>query len=243
MALPFFYAPTVTAQDDHYTLEEESSRHAIQVLRMRLGDQLQLTNGLGGLFVAEIIDDHKKRCAVSITSFSQQPGPVPEIAVGISLLKNTHRFEWFLEKATEIGITEIIPVLCQRTEKQHFRLDRMKNILVTAILQSQQSWLPKLQEPQPIEKIIREKEAGIKLIAHCGEGDKQDLRFLPSTQSSKILILIGPEGDFSAKEIELAITQDFKPVSLGNTRLRTETAGMVAVALLRNSVAPSSILL
>jgi 16S rRNA (uracil1498-N3)-methyltransferase len=236
MALPFFHAPTLTARDDRYTLDEENSKHAIQVLRMRQGDRLQLTNGTGGLFVAEIIDDHKKSCEVRITSFKQQTISFPEIVVGISLLKNTHRFEWFLEKATEIGVTEIIPLLCQRTEKQHFRLDRMRNMLVSALLQSQQTWLPKLQEPQPMEKIIRETAADIKLIAHCGEGEKQDLGRYRINTSPKSLILIGPEGDFSNPEVELALEHDFKPVSLGQTRLRTETAGMVAVTLLRNSL-------
>ncbi len=236
MALSFFYAPTLTARDVHYTLEEESSKHAIQVLRMRQGDLLQLTNGMGGLFVAEIIDSHKKRCEVRITSFNQQAIPLPEIVIGMSLLKNTHRFEWFLEKATEIGVTEIIPLLCQRTEKQHFRLDRMKNMLTTALLQSQQTWLPKLQEPQPIEKIMSETRPGFKLIAHCGEGEKQALGLFRNNNFSKTLILIGPEGDFTKTEIELALQQNFKSVSLGQTRLRTETAGMVAVSLLRNGL-------
>jgi 16S rRNA (uracil1498-N3)-methyltransferase len=236
MTLPFFYAPAITAQNDRYTLEEESSKHAIQVLRMRQGDCLQLTDGTGGLFAAEIIDDHKKRCEVRIKSFNQTSIPRPEIIIGISLLKNTHRFEWFLEKATEIGISEIIPLLCERTERQYLRVDRMKNMLISALLQSQQTWLPKLPEPQPVEKIIMETRADVKLIAHCGEGEKQFLGRAITHISSKTLILIGPEGDFSLKEIELALQQNFKPVSLGQTRLRTETAGMVAVALLRNSL-------
>jgi 16S rRNA (uracil1498-N3)-methyltransferase len=149
-------------------------------------------------------------------------------------VKNAHRFEWLLEKATEIGVNEIIPLLCSRTEKQHFRHDRMNSILVSAMLQSRQTWLPLLHEPVKYASFIRscKDETGLqKFIAHCGEDDrKQPLSsYRPFSES---VILIGPEGDFTVDEVELALKNEFLPVSLANTRLRTETAGVVAVTLL-----------
>jgi 16S rRNA (uracil1498-N3)-methyltransferase len=146
------------------------------------------------------------------------------------LIKNTNRFEWFLEKATEIGVSEIIPIICERTEKQNFRHDRMKNILISAMLQSQQAWLPILHEPIKFLEVVKNSSQQNKYIAHCSEEEKKELSNETSRKSS--IILIGPEGDFTKNEIELAIENKFVPVTLGDTRLRTETAGMVAAVLL-----------
>lgn len=233
MALPFFYAAAINSSDTRYTMDEEASKHVVQVLRMREGQALQLTNGVGNLFTAEIASGHKKHCEVIITGSHFDPAPVHKITIAISLLKNTSRFEWFLEKVTEIGITEIIPLICQRTEKERFRRDRMQQILVSAMLQSQQAWLPRLHEPVQVEKIIKESTAAIKLIAHCIDGEKQSLLNYKANTLSDSIILIGPEGDFSPPEIDLAIQHHFKPVTLGETRLRTETAGMVAAVMLK----------
>jgi 16S rRNA (uracil1498-N3)-methyltransferase len=230
MAPPFFYAETISAANSRYTLDEENSKHVVQVLRMRTGQPLLLTNGAGGLFEAQIIHDHKKHCEVLITSFSQAPPPTQTTTIAISLLKNAARFEWFLEKATEMGITEIIPLLCQHTEKQRFRIDRMKNIMISALLQSRQSWLPVLHEPQPVEKIIRSSTNAVKWIAHCAEGKKERVA---GHLFSDSLLLIGPEGDFSAAEIELALQHQFSAVTLGVTRLRTETAGVAGAVLMK----------
>src|SRR6185295_12899984 len=155
------------------------------------------------------------------------------ITIAISLLKNTNRFEWFLEKATEIGVSEIIPLICERTEKQKFRYDRMKGICISAILQSQQTWLPILNEPKQFDDIvIQQFDQQQKFIAHCDESSvKKQLSTLQSFNSS--IIFIGPEGDFTKDEIKLALENNFVPVSLGETRLRTETAGIVAASLLR----------
>jgi 16S rRNA (uracil1498-N3)-methyltransferase len=236
MALPFFYAEAINTSHTRYTLEEDTSKHVIQVLRMKPGEALQLTNGSGDLFTAEIATDHKRHCEVVVTACYHQPARSRKVAIGISLLKNTSRFEWFLEKATEIGVTDIFPLLCQRTEKQRFRQDRMQHILVSALLQSQQTWLPHLHEPIRVEKLIKENTAEIKFIAHCIEGEKQSLLTDKTASDRSNLILIGPEGDFSPQEIDLALQHQFKPVTLGETRLRTETAGIVAATLLKLGV-------
>lgn len=236
MSLPIFYIESAASVNDIITLPEEASKHIIQVLRKQIGEQVQLTDGLGNLLTAEIINDHKKKCGVRITQGQYTPAPERHITVAISLLKNASRFEWFLEKATEIGVQSIIPLLCERTEREHFRYDRMQNILVSAMLQSQQSWLPVLHQPMGFEQLFRQEEViktAQKFIAHCMEDDRRQLQqeAVP-TQPSQI-ILIGPEGDFTGTEVSLALQHQFVPITLGNNRLRTETAGVVAATLLK----------
>jgi len=149
-------------------------------------------------------------------------------------LKNSNRFEWFLEKATEIGINEIIPLICERTEKQKFRYDRMKGICTSAMLQSQQVWLPILHEPRPFNHLtIEQFKQSQKFIAHCIEEKKRNLSDLVNDSLPSQIILIGPEGDFTPDEIQLALQNHFIAVSLGETRLRAETAGVVAATILR----------
>jgi 16S rRNA (uracil1498-N3)-methyltransferase len=231
---PFFYKEDLVADAQHVTLDEDTSKHIVQVLRMKSGERLQLTDGKGNLYTAAITENHKKKTVVQIESHSYSQPPSQKVTIAISLLKNTARFEWFLEKATEIGVTEIIPLLCHRTEKEHFRYDRMKNILVSAMLQSQQVWMPELHEPVRFEDLInREFDNTNKLIAHCEEDNKQSISNYKMAGSFNSLLLIGPTGDFTKEEIALAKQQDFKPVTLGATRLRTETAGIVAAALLK----------
>ena len=238
MPLPFFYTDEIKTSATQFVLNEETSRHVVQVLRMQHGEHLLLTDGNGNLFNAEIIDDSRKKCAVKILSVSTQPPPTKKNTVAISLVKNSTRFEWFIEKATEIGINEIVPLLCMRTEKQHFRRDRMKSILTSSMLQSQQSWLPQLHEPVKYNeylKYVKESTDVQKFIAHCEEeNSKEQLANSILTNSTARLILIGPEGDFTKEEIAGALQNNFLPVSLGNTRLRTETAGVVAATLLCN---------
>jgi 16S rRNA (uracil1498-N3)-methyltransferase len=234
MALPFFYKEDIDVTTTTVVLDEDTSKHIVQVLRMKNGEKLQLTNGKGALFTCEITDDNRKKCAVRIlTTINHQPSTI-NVAIAISLIKNNTRFEWFLEKATEIGVTEIIPVICERTEKTAFKFDRMKSILISAMLQSQQVWLPVLHEPTKFTSFVDQSKDGQKFIAHCeDENNKQPLtNKLLSNLNSK-LILIGPEGDFTTNEIEEAIKNKFVPVALGNTRLRTETAGVVAATLLK----------
>jgi 16S rRNA (uracil1498-N3)-methyltransferase len=232
MSLPFFYEQLISGLHSHFTLSEETSKHCIQVLRMKTGAGLQLTDGLGNLYKASLLSEDKKRSVVLIEEHKVIPLPEKKTSIAISLLKNASRFEWFLEKATEIGITEIQPLISQRTEHTRFRTDRMKGILIAAMLQSQQTWLPILHEPMALTDCIKESVWLQKLVAHCEEDAKQlikDLGPSPETQ-----ILIGPEGDFTPEEIQLALNHQYLPVSLGDTRLRAETAGVVASALLVN---------
>lgn len=229
MDLPIFFIETF--QQQHIlTLNEETSRHIVQVLRMKPREKLQLTDGAGNLLTAEILDDHKKKCTVQIVTSEVVPKKKEEICIAISLLKNAGRFEWFLEKATEVGVTEIIPLLCDRTEKQHFRYERMRQIVVSAMMQSKQVWLPILHQPTHVRQVIDNTDDKLKLIAHCEKEAKSALSDF--NHPNKVQILIGPEGDFTTEEISLAIKKSYSPVTLGNTRLRTETAGVAAAVLL-----------
>jgi len=232
MALPFFYIDDFNSSQKEIVLDEDTSRHVVQVLRMKEEEKLNLTDGKGNLMTAEVIDAHKKHCSVKIIDTQHTTQDSRKVTIAISLLKNTSRFEWFLEKASEIGISEIIPLICERTEKQKFRYDRMKGICISAMLQSQQTWLPVLHEPKQFNHLaIEQFDDQQKFIAHCEEASikKQLSTFQPFNHST---ILIGPEGDFSKEEIEFALQKSFIPVSLGETRLRTETAGIVAAVLL-----------
>jgi len=233
MTLPFFYIADYNSSQKEIILDEDTSRHVVQVLRMQEGEKLNLTDGKGSLITAEVIDAHKKHCSVKIIDSRLIPYDSRKINIAISLLKNTSRFEWFLEKATEIGVSEIIPLICERTEKQKFRYDRMKGICISAMLQSQQTWLPVLHEPKQFSHLaIEQFDAKQKFIAHCEDsGQKNSLSFFQPFNHSTILI--GPEGDFTKDEIKLALENNFVPVSLGETRLRTETAGVVVASLLR----------
>lgn len=232
MQLPFFFEENFP-DSDQFVLSENSSRHIAQVLRMKEGELIQLTNGKGYTLTAEIVSSHKKNTEVKITERTFIPQRKPKVAIAISFIKNTGRFEWFLEKATEIGVSEIIPLLCTRTEKTHFREERMKTILVSAMLQSRQAWLPELPAPVTIMELIKDKSYDQKFIAHCLNEEKAELKNVITNAFSSKIILVGPEGDFTKEEIEAALEQAYKPVSLGETRLRTETAGLVAAVLLR----------
>jgi 16S rRNA (uracil1498-N3)-methyltransferase len=232
MAYPFFYIPSYSKDQQEITLDEDNSRHIIQVLRMRVGEQLQLTDGKGGLLTVRITSDHKKKCIVNLEEVVYVAPREQRIHIGISLLKNANRFEWFLEKATEIGVSGIIPLLCERTEKQHFRQERMQALLVSAMLQSQQPWLPDLGAPALFRQTIESSRQDRKFIAHCADQNKIPLKEAAIPVAGSSLILIGPEGDFSQKEVDAALEQGFAPVTLGGTRLRSETAGVVAATLL-----------
>jgi len=232
MALPYFYQAGI-GMGSSVVLSEETSKHCIQVLRMKVGELLQLTDGKGNAYKASIRTSDKRHCEVLIEETSFEEQATRKVCMGISLLKNASRLEWFLEKATEMGVAEIVPLICHRTERQHFRMDRMQNIVVAAMLQSQQVWLPILHEPIAVEKVIANASQAQKLIAHCEDGLKQTIKELPIDVS--VQMLIGPEGDFTTEEIAMALQNGYKAVSLGNTRLRTETAGIVATCLLVNA--------
>jgi 16S rRNA (uracil1498-N3)-methyltransferase len=233
MTLPFFYKEDIVTGATAVILDEDTSKHVVQVLRMQNGEQLQLTDGKGNLFTCAIADNNRKRCTVSITTTENTKQKTRNTSIAISLLKNSSRFEWFLEKATEIGVTAIIPLLCERTEKTAFKFERMNSILISAMLQSQQTFLPALQQPQKFKQFAVQSFSNYsKYIAHCEDDQEKKLLHYQISKLSNQLIIIGPEGDFTATEIELALQNNFTPVSLGNTRLRTETAGVVAATLL-----------
>ena len=236
MALPFFYIEAVSLVDNIILLNEENSKHIVQVLRMTEGKLLNLTDGQGTIFTAEILDAHKKKCTVKIIQTSKQNKSSKAVCVAVSPIKNNSRFEWFLEKATEMGVAEIVPLFCDRTEKQYLKFDRLRGILISAMLQSQQAWLPVLHEPIKFENFVKENKSHYKFIAHCEEAEKNSLKEISiknaNQQTDRTTILIGPEGDFTKDEIAVALQNNFIPVSLGNTRLRTETAALVATTLL-----------
>ncbi len=232
MDLPYFYITESPATGTQIALKEDTSKHCIQVLRMKAGEPLILTNGLGALYHATITREDKRNCLVSIHKAEHTNANPRKVTMGISLLKNANRLEWFLEKATELGISTIVPLICHRTEKQYFRQDRMNNIVISAMLQSKQTFLPVLSEPVSFETFIQKQNSQQNFIAHCVETEKQTLNQFQLT--NELSILIGPEGDFTPDEITLALQNNYQPISLGNTRLRTETAGIVAATLAVN---------
>ncbi|MBK5269600.1 MAG: 16S rRNA (uracil(1498)-N(3))-methyltransferase [Bacteroidia bacterium] len=236
MELPFFYIAGFDSTQKEIILDEDTSKHIIQVLRMKIGSQINLTDGKGNLLTSEIIDDNKNHCTIKVIDSRFTTHDSRKITIAISLLKNTNRFEWFLEKVTEIGISEIIPLICDRTEKEKFRKERMQGIIISAMLQSQQCWLPILNEPISYELLFHKQEVvntSQKFIAHCLKEQKRNLSDLVNESLPSQLILIGPEGDFTPGEIEMALQNHFIPVALGDTRLRAETAGVAAATLLR----------
>ena len=232
MSLPFFFMKNIDPTVSLLGLDENTSKHVQQVLRMKTGEQMHITDGMGNIFIAVIHEHQKKQCVVKLISHQITVPAANRSTIAVSLIKNTGRFEWFLEKAVEIGITNIVPLMCERTEKSHIRTDRMQSIMISAMLQSQQSWLPVLREPVRFGDWISDELFGKKCIAHCVENEKKSFKAMADA-GGDITIAIGPEGDFTPAEIQLALSHAFTPVSLGETRLRTETAAMVAAALLR----------
>ena len=229
MPLPVFFVGAYEPGAGEFRLDEDNSRHIVLVLRMRPGEDILLTDGKGNLLTATIRMADKKKCLVLVKSAAILPPPAKKVSIAISPIKNSARFEWFLEKATEIGVGEIIPLLCERTERQQLRADRLHNILVSALLQSQQTWLPALRPPTAFSKLIAGRDAGRRLIARL---DGSAPFVYPGPDPSPTLILIGPEGDFTPEEAEAAVKNGFTAVSLGKNRLRTETAGLVAATML-----------
>jgi 16S rRNA (uracil1498-N3)-methyltransferase len=233
MADPYFYLASLSAVAKEFSMDETASRHMVQVLRMQEGQELMLTDGRGLRAKATIRNAHKKHCGVWIAEKEfRKPDPNP-VVIALSLLKNSTRFEWFLEKATELGVAEIIPLKCNRTEKQQFRMERMKTIIESALTQSQQAWMPVLQAPVAFPELVQRAAADQKLIGYCGPGEKKKLSELINTNLTSRLILIGPEGDFTEGEISLAFHAGFTAVSLGDHRLRSETAALASAALLK----------
>jgi 16S rRNA (uracil1498-N3)-methyltransferase len=225
--MQLFYNPTINETQQSFVFDKEESKHIIKVLRKKESDILHVTNGLGFLFKTEITIASDNKCTVKIVSFEKQEAPKFHLHLAVAPTKMNERYEWFLEKATEIGIQEITPIICEHSERKVVKTDRFQKILESAMKQSLHYYLPKLNEPISIKDFIKQKQSGQLFIAHCDETDKKSLKNeLKANQD--VTLLIGPEGDFSVKEIQLAIDNNFIPVSLGTTRLRTETAAIVA---------------
>lgn len=210
-------------------LDEEESRHLLTVLRRQVGDALQLTDGKGCFYGAEIAETGKKHAVARILNTTHTPQPPARLHVAIAPTKQTDRFEWFLEKATEIGIQEITPLLCQRSERTSIRHDRLEKILVSAMKQSWQSRLPRLNPLTPFRDCAQKATETRRLIAWIAETPTPYLR-AKLKDTADTLILIGPAGDFAPEEVALAEKYGFSSVSLGPSRLRTETAGLMVVA-------------
>ena len=227
-----FYCPDISGTT--HVLPEEESKHCIRVLRLKQGDTVHITDGRGNLHECRISEDHPKHCSLEVTTSTYSPSRGNErLHVAIAPTKNAERLEWFLEKATEIGIDEITPIICEHSERMVLKQARMEKVIISAMKQSLKSWLPKLNQPQEFMEFIRSEIAGQKFIAWCETGKEQHLQELLVPAKDR-LILIGPEGDFSSRELAAAVSYGFTPVSLGNSRLRTETAGTVACALIES---------
>lgn len=225
--MQLFYNPDIDETTESFSFDKEESRHIIKVLRKKDSDILHVTNGLGLLFETEITLASDNKCTVQVLSVKKADKPKFRLHLAVAPTKMNDRYEWFLEKATEIGIHEITPVFCDRSERKTINPERFEKIILSAMKQSNETFLPKLNQAVSFKEFIKQKNEGLNLIAHCEETDKKSLKEI-LRPNENITMLIGPEGDFSEKEIVLALENNFQPVTLGNTRLRTETAAIVA---------------
>lgn len=225
--MQLFYTPELTSETKQYTFSKEESKHMVRVLRKKEGDILHITNGKGTIFSAQITLADQKNCMVAIESFQFQEPKSYQLHVAVAPTKMNDRFEWFLEKATEIGIDTITPILCDRSERKVIKAERFEKIIQSATKQSLSAYFPELKPLTPFSDFIKNHTDEQLFIAHCEEDKKQSLKQALQPQQN-VTILIGPEGDFSPKEIQLALENNYIPVTLGDTRLRTETAAIVA---------------
>ena len=225
--MQFFYTPDINS--DEYTLSKEESRHCIQVLRKKIGDIIYLVDGKGGYYKATLIGDNPKSCHLKIDNVERNYGKSDiHIHIAIAPTKMNERFEWFLEKSTEIGINEITPIICEHSERKVLKLERMNKILVAAMKQSKQAYLPKLNAAVSFDSFVSNNTIEERYIANCAENDKKKQFKEVIKKGTDTLVLIGPEGDFSQKEINYAMRHGFSSVSLSKNRLRTETAAIVS---------------
>lgn len=221
--MQIFYTPDIQGME--YFFNEEESKHAIRVLRLAIGDKVHLVDGKGNLFEGVIEDPKPKKCKVLITNVTKEfEKRNYYLHMAISPLKNPDRFEWFLEKATEIGIDEISPILCERTEKRNLNIDRCNRIVESAMKQSLKAYHPLINPLRKLEDVLQHAKESVKMIATC-EGDRKLIRDVYSNGQSGCL-LIGPEGDFTPAEVSKALQAGFSSISMGSSRLRTETAGV-----------------
>lgn len=225
--MQLFYSPNINSEQHQFTFSKEESKHIVRVLRKKEGDTLAITDGKGNLFHVEVTLADQKNCIVQIQSTEQKTHHNYKIHIAIAPTKMNDRMEWFLEKSTEIGIDEITPIFCENSERKVIKKERFEKIIQSAMKQSLQMHLPQLNDAISFKEFMSKKQSGQLFIAHCEEQDKKTLQSEIKT-TQHYTIMIGPEGDFSTQEIATALNNGFTPVTLGSTRLRTETAGIVA---------------
>ena len=225
--MQLFYNPNINESTTNFSFDKEESKHIIKVLRKKDTDILFVTNGLGFLFKTEITLASDSKCTVKIVAIEKVEASKFKLHLAVAPTKMNDRYEWFLEKATEIGVHEITPIICDRSERKVINQERFEKIILTAMKQANVLFLPKLNAAKTFKEFVQLKNEGMQCIAHCEETEKKSLKSVlkPNTD---LTLLIGPEGDFSEKEIKLALENNYAPISLGNTRLRTETAAIVA---------------
>lgn len=225
--MQLFYTPNIEKTDKQIVFPKDESRHIAKVLRKNAGDTLKVTNGKGSLFTAEIIEANPKQCLAKVIKVEEEASKPYRLHLVVAPTKMNDRYEWFLEKATEIGIDEITPIICDHSERKTIKLNRYERVLQSAMKQSLHYNLPILNEAISFSGFITTETEGQKFIAHCEDGMERFSLKNQAKPQENITILIGPEGDFSPEEIKLALKNNWKPVSLGESRLRTETAAIV----------------
>lgn len=228
--MQLFYFQNITQETDFLLLDKEQSRHMTKVLRKKVGDQVHITDGLGNQYLGTISLVTSNKCGIDIAFAKAHMQPAQQLHIAIAPTKMNDRMEWFLEKSTEIGISKITPLLCDHSERKKVNTDRFRKILISAMQQSNQFYLPHMEELTSFSDFILSDRKGVTCIAHCEETDKKSL-VSQIDKEQDLTVIIGPEGDFSSSEIEKAIHNGYQPVTLGNKRLRTETAGVYATAI------------
>ncbi|MES2454391.1 MAG: 16S rRNA (uracil(1498)-N(3))-methyltransferase [Bacteroidota bacterium] len=222
-----FYTPDISS--DEYVLNEEESKHCIKVLRLGAGALVYLIDGRGGRYKAQIIGESKRNVQLKVVEFHQDQKRQHHLHIAVAPTKNIDRIEWFLEKATEIGIEEITPLICDRSERKTVKEDRLQKIITSAVKQSLQAYHPILRPQTDFKDFIKQDHSdAIRMVAHCIENEEKQYISQLAVPKQKYTLLIGPEGDFTPQEIKLALDHNFAPLTLGNTRLRTETAALAA---------------
>lgn len=223
-----FYTPDIVSNQTEYTLSEEESKHCVRVLRLKEGSEVSLIDGIGHLYQGRVNEAHPKRTRIKILSVMAEYGKRNHyLHIAIAPTKNIDRLAWFIEKATEIGVDEISPIICEHSERKEIKTERLQKVITAAVKQSLTAYHPKLNEAIKLNEFLQRTDLGQGFIAHCLEGEKEYLKNLV-VPNQHVCVLIGPEGDFSSYEIDSCLAKGIRPISLGHTRLRTETAGLYA---------------
>ena len=226
LTMHYFYSKDIS--DTEISLSKEEAHHASRVLRLKTGDKVGVFDGEGVIYHCSIHELTKQECKLTIDESVKSTFPRPNLTMLIAPTKSNERFEWFLEKACEIGVGRIVPIVTHHSERKHIRLDRFEKVLLSAMKQSMNPYLPGIEEMTSFNEVLTKYKDADRYISHCAEGDKKELIEVISTKNESV-IMIGPEGDFSSEEIQLAKREGWQEVSLGHQRFRSETAGVLAV--------------